>query len=102
VILHTNSIRIDGGSGPNNSAIKRPTQSELLYNADLAFYVHHKDGVRIHKNRWGPTGKVSTKELVTILCRVLVEHVFDGKVKLFQVGMETRLRWAVNKIIKEG
>ena len=81
--------------------IKRPTRTELLYRANLALYVDHEDGVMIHKNRWGPHGKVDTEELIPILCRVLVEHVFDGRMALFQAGMQEKLEGAVNRIIKE-
>ena len=80
----------------------RPTQRELLYNANLVLYVDRKDGVTIHKNRWGPHGKVSTKELVNILTRILVEHIFGGRMKLFQEGMRWRLKGAINKIVKDG
>lgn len=82
--------------------ITRPTQSELLYNANLAIYVDHKNGVMIHKNRWGPHGKVNTSELIEILCRVLVEHIFDGRMKMFQEGMRKRLQYAMKRIVKKG
>ena len=87
---------------PKEYKISRPTQRELLYNANLAIYVDHKDGVMIHKNRWGPHGKVNTDELIEILCRVLVEHVFNGRMQLFQAGMQKRLRYAIKRIVKKG
>lgn len=90
----------DGGGGGLH--IKRPTYRELMYNALLALYVDRKDGVMIHKNAInGITGKVSSEDLVPILCRVLVENVFDGKMQLFQAGMQEKLERAVNQIIKE-
>jgi hypothetical protein len=99
MILHAKSSGDGGGGGFH---IKRPTQRELLYNALLALYVDRKDGVVIHKNCFnGMTGKVPTEELVPILCRVLVENVFDGHMALFQAGMQEKLERAVNRIIKE-
>ena len=100
MILHEKSSTDGGGGG--GFKIKRPTQRELLYNALLAIYVDRKDGVQIHKNAInGITGNPSTEDLVPILCRVLVEHVFDGRMALFQAGMQKKLERAVNRIIKE-
>ena len=93
---------IADGCGSGKIKIRRPTQRELLFNANLALYVDHKDGVMIHKNRWGATGKVNTEELIGILCRILVEHIFDGRMKLFEEGMYIRLKWAVKRIVKRG
>jgi len=82
--------------------IKRPTPLERLYNAKVAIFVDHKDGVMIDKNCWGPHGKVNTSELIEILCRILVEHVFDGRMKLFQEGMRKRLKYVIKRIVKKG
>lgn len=87
---------------PGKFHIKRPSQRELLHRANLVLYVDYRDGVTIHKNRWGPTGKVSTKELISLLTRILVEHVFGGRMKVFQEGMRWRLKGAINKIVKDG
>jgi hypothetical protein len=84
------------------SSTRRPTITERMHKADLAIFVDHKDGVRVVKNRHGPHGKVSTKELINILTRILVEHVFDGRMKVFQEGMKWRLKGAINKIVKDG
>jgi len=92
----------DGGGVCHTSKIKRPSHAELLHRANLVLYVDYRDGVTIHKNRWGPHGKVSTKELIEILTRVLVEQVFDGRMKLFQGAMQSRLKGAIKKIVKEG
>ena len=99
MILHAKASGDGGGGG---FYIKRPTQRELLYNALLALYVDRKDGVVIHKNCIsGSTGKIPTDELIPILCRVLVENVFEGRMALFQAGMQEKLERAVNEIIKE-
>ena len=83
--------------------IKHPTRSELLYNADLALYVNARDGkVYIHKNRFGPTGEVSTKDLIDILTRILVRQIFGNRMLVFRAGMKVRLKRAINKIVKEG
>ena len=82
--------------------IDRPTRTELLHKATIVLYVDREDGVTIRKNRYGPTGKVSTKDLINILTRILVEHIFGGRMKLFQESMRLRLKGAINKIVKDG
>ena len=102
MILHSKVLSGEGGGGRHNTSNILLKERERLYNANLALYVDYEKGVLIHKNRWsGITGKVTTKELVNIVCRILAEHIFDGRMKLFQAGMEKRLKWAVNRIIKE-
>jgi len=91
----------DGGGGCGYS-IKQPTHRETLYRSTLALYVDYQNGVQIHKNKYSNiTGKPTTEQLVDIMCRVFVEHAFDGRMKLFQAGMEEKLKRAVNEIIKE-
>jgi len=100
MILHKKASGDGGGGG--GFKIKRPTMRELLYNSTFALYVDHKNGVNIHKNKYsGITGKPSTEELVSLMCRVFVEHAFDGRMQLFQAGMQDKLERAVNEVIKE-
>ena len=89
-------------STPNPFKIKHPTMMECIHNATVIIYIDHKDGVNIHKNRYGPTGKVCTKDLVNILCHTLAEQVFDGRMIMFQEGMKKKFKKAINKIIKKG
>lgn len=92
-----------GGISHNRPLIKRPTRNELLYNAELALYVNSRDGkVNIHKNRFGPTGEVSTKDLIDIVTRILVRQIFGNRMLVFRAGMRLRLKRAINKIVKEG
>ena len=73
-----------------------------LHNADIVLYLDNNDGVYVAKNRWGETGAVSVRELINILTRILVEHIFDGRMKLFQEMMRVRLKGAIHKIVKDG
>ncbi len=98
MILHS-KVRIDGGGGGRN---RMPSLRDLMYSANVAIYLDQKTGVKVHKNRWGATGKVSTNQLIEILCLILVEQIFNGRMKLFQEGMRIRLIWAIKKIVKRG
>lgn len=82
--------------------IKRPTYMEKLYGSTLVIMVDYENGVTIEKNRHGNCGKPSTKELVDILCHILASHVHDGRMMLFQEGLKTYLKKAVNKVLKKG
>ncbi len=82
--------------------IKRPTRMERTHSATVIIYIDHNDGVYIGKNRYGPTGKICTKDLVNILCHTLAEQVFDGRMIMFQEGMKKKFKKAINKIIKKG
>ncbi len=96
-------VSSDGGAGLSRSSeIHRPTHMERLHRANFVIYVDPKNGVHVAKNRYGPHGKVSTKDLINIVTRILVEHIFDGRMKLFQEGMSWRLKGAINKIVKDG
>lgn len=97
VTKHRMKISSDGGGGTG-----RPTLKERMHSADFVILVDHRDGVHVAKNRYGAHGKVSTKELINILTRILVEHVFDGRMKVFQEGMRWRLKAVINKIVKDG
>jgi len=89
-------------STTNPYKIKRPSPMERTYRANIKLYVDHSNGVHIAKNRYGPTGKVKTKDLIDIICYILTEHVFDGKIKLFQEGMiEESLKPAIYKVLEE-
>ena len=87
---------------PGKFHIKLPTLTDRMHRANFVIFVDHRDGVHVAKNRYGPHGKVSTKELVNLLTRILVEHVFDGRMKVFQEGMRWRLKAVINKIVKDG
>ena len=95
-----------GGGSPRLGAkqirIKHPTLTERMHSANFVIFVDHRKGVHVAKNRYGPHGEVSTKELINILTRILVEHVFDGRMKVFQEGMRWRLKGVINKIVKDG
>jgi hypothetical protein len=83
--------------------ITRPTLTERMHNANFVIFVDHRNGVHVAKNRHsGKTGKVSTKELINILTRILVEHIFDGRMIIFQEAMKWRLKAAIKKIVKDG
>ena len=92
-----------GGSGLSSQEIriKHPTLTERMHSANAVIFIDKK-GVHVAKNRYGPHGKVSTKDLINIVTRILVEHIFDGRMKLFQEGMHWRLKGAINKIVKDG
>jgi len=92
---------MDGGGGSGGFNITRPTLTERMHGANIVILIDRK-GVHIAKNRYGPNGKVSTLELIDILTRILVEHVFDGRMKVFQEGMRWRIKGAIKKIVKEG
>ena len=93
----------DCSGGGGSYSLRKPSRTLLETRANVVLYVDRTDGVYIHKNRYdGKTGKVSTKELVNILCHILSEHVFNGNIKLFQEGMRLRLKKAINRIIKKG
>ena len=90
-----------GGGGSYSTT--RPTTTDRIHHADFVLLVDHEGGPYVYKNRYsGITGGVSTKALVKILCRVLVEYLFNGRMKMFQVGMQKKLEWTVNRIIKRG
>jgi len=92
-----------GGTGARVIRIKHPTLTERMHRANFVIFVDRRDGVHVAKNRSsGKTGNVSTKELINILTRILVEHIFDGRMKVFQEGMRWRLKGAINKIVKDG
>lgn len=97
---------MDGGGPSRSSAggnlIKHPTLTERMFRANFVIFVDPRDGVHVAKNRYGPHGKVSTKDLINVLTRILVEHIFDGRMKLFQEGMRWRLKGVINKIVKDG
>ncbi len=80
----------------------RQGRSERHFRSNIVLYLDCKNGVYIAKNRYGPHGKVSTKELIDILCHILCEHIFNGRMQLFQEGMKWRLKGAINRIIKKG
>ena len=81
----------------------RPTLTERMYAAHVVIFFNPKDGVQIHKNRYGSAkGKVSTSALISILVKLLVHNIFEKRMKLFKVGMEMRLKKAIKKIVKEG
>ena len=80
--------------------IKYPTPLQRTHMATLIIYVDHKDGVHITKNRYGPTGKVKTKDLIDIVCYMLGEHTLN--IKLFQEEMiEESLKPAIYKVLRE-
>lgn len=86
----------------NPFKMKRPSPMERTHRATIKLYVDCRDGVYIAKNRHGPTGKISTKDLINIICYILTEQVFDGKMKFFQEGMiEESLKPAIYKILEE-
>jgi len=91
-----------GGSSSRSLNIKRPTFTERMHSANMVIFVDRKDGVHVAKNRYGPHGKVPTKDLINLLTRILVEHVFDGRMRVFQEGMRIRLKGAIKKIVKDG
>lgn len=91
-----------GGCGSSSFKIKRPTLTEKMHSATIIIMVDHKEGVRIEKNRYGTTGKPSTKELVDVLCTILADYAFDGRMKIFQAGMKKFLKRAVHKTLKKG
>lgn len=95
---------IDGDSSPttNPYKIKHPTMRERMHSANVIIYIDHREGVFVHKNRYGPTGKICTNDLVNILCHTLAEQVFDGRMIVFQEGMKKKFKKAINKIIKKG
>jgi hypothetical protein len=93
---HTHSIPSHSHHNPS------PTSLQRHHHANIVLYLDSATGVFVGKNRWGPNGKVSTKELINILVRILVEHVFDGRMTLFQGMMERRLKGAIKKIVKDG
>ena len=92
----------DGGGGSSKFKMTRPTLTERMHKADFVIFVDHRKGVHVAKNRYGPNGEVSTKDLIEVLTRILVEHVFDGRMKVFQEGMRWRLKGAIKKIVKDG
>ncbi len=100
MIIHSKRSGDGGGGG---YSITRPTRTEREFRADIILHVDSKNGTYIHKNRYGPHGKVNTEELVGILCHILSEHLFyNSKIKLFREGMRLRLKQAINRIIKKG
>jgi hypothetical protein len=102
MIIHSKESEDCSGGGGGGYSLRSLSKTMLEHSANVIIYVDHKDGVHIHKNRYGPTGKASTEELVNILCHVLAEHVFNGNIKLFQEGMRLRLKKAINRIMKKG
>ena len=89
-------------SFPSHTHDPGPFSLQRVHSANIVIYLDHKEGVYVAKNRWGPSGEVSTKELINTLVRILVEHIFDGRMTLFQGMMERRLKGAIKKIVKEG
>ena len=99
----SSKVTTEGGpGGRSNFGITRPTLTERMHDANFVIFVDHRKGVHVAKNRFGPNGEVSTKELIEILTRILVEHVFTGRMKVFQEGMRWRLKGAIKKIVKDG
>jgi len=89
-------------SSERSYKIKRPTLNEKVYSADIIIFLDHIHGIDIYKNRYGQHGKNTTEELVEILSLILTEHLFNGRLKLFQAGMQTKIKTAINKVIERG
>jgi hypothetical protein len=82
--------------------MKRPSPMERTHRATLKLYVDYNNGVYVEKNKYGPTGKVDTRDLIDIICYILSEQAFDGKMKFFQEEMiEKSLKPAICKVLRK-
>jgi hypothetical protein len=74
----------------------------LVEQADVAIIASRREGVNVIKNRYfGKTGKVEdTDELIVLLCRILVEHIFKGRMTMFQEAMKERMVKSLRRKLK--
>lgn len=100
-MILNSKVSSDGGGG-GGPFITRPSLREKLYRANIVLFVDHEKGVMIEKNRYGQTGKPTTDELVDILCHILADHAYDGRMKIFQAGLKKFLKRAVKNVLKKG
>ena len=86
----------------NPFKIKRPGPTERTHRATIKLYLDSREGVYVEKNKYGPTGKVDIRDLIDIICYILGENVFDGRMKFFQEEMiEQSLKPAICKVLRE-
>lgn len=73
-----------------------------LQEADVAITATSGEGVNVIKNRYfGKTGIVEdTDELIVLLCRILVEHIFKGRMTMFQEAMKERMVKSLRRKLK--
>lgn len=88
---------------PDRFRIKRPTLTELMYQMDVVLGVDRFGQIEVMKNRYGNPGTVTdVKQIVDMLSLILVKHLFNNKMKIFQEGMRDSIKEAIEKIIEEG
>ncbi len=79
-----------------------PSPVQLLHRSEFVIAAD-RHGVEVYKNRFNnKTGNLSTEELINILTRMLTEHIFQGRMKVFQEAMHQKMKEALMKIVKEG
>ncbi|MFW9871843.1 MAG: hypothetical protein ACFFG0_01990 [Candidatus Thorarchaeota archaeon] len=72
-----------------------------LYEANVMVSLNHKGKVEILKSRYG-SNEVTTENLIDALTEILVKHIFNGGMDMFQESMKNELKKAIYKTLKGG
>lgn len=76
------------------------SETEILRRSMFILALMYDNTPVLHKNRFGVVnGKLTLDETIDVVSELLVRVKLDGRMDLFQEGMKTQLKEAINSIV---
>jgi len=87
---------------PPPPLITRPTQTQMMYQAQIVISVNPNGDIRILKHREHPTRKkLSVNQTVEIMADMLCRRKYNGSMKIFQEVKKKQLIKGIKKLLRE-